>query len=62
MADNHAPALHTFAVPLDSAGQRLDQFLANSLGAEGISRSRVQLLLAQGDVLVNGPAAGDDAR
>ena len=54
MADDHAPALHTFVVPLDSAGQRLDQFLATSLGAEGISRSRVQLLLAQGDVLVHG--------
>jgi len=33
-------------------GQRLDQFLVTQL--EGVSRSRVQLLIDQGDVLVNG--------
>ena len=33
-------------------GQRLDQFIAAQL--EGVSRSRVQLLMDQGDVLVNG--------
>ncbi|HLY43119.1 MAG TPA: RluA family pseudouridine synthase [Terracidiphilus sp.] len=42
------------AVPKEAAGQRLDQFLTAQL--EGVSRSRVQLLLGQGDVLV------DDAR
>jgi 23S rRNA pseudouridine1911/1915/1917 synthase len=39
-------------VPTEAAGQRLDQYLAAQL--EGVSRSRVQLLMAQGDVLVNG--------
>ncbi len=43
-------------VPAEAAGQRLDQFLAQSLTARGeaISRSRVQLLMEQGDVLVDG--------
>jgi 23S rRNA pseudouridine1911/1915/1917 synthase len=39
-------------VPPDAAGARLDHFLATQLA--GVSRSRVQLLLDQGDVLVNG--------
>ena len=39
------------AVPPEAAGQRLDHFIATQL--EGVSRSRVQLLLDQGDVLVN---------
>lgn len=45
-----------FDVPGDAAGQRLDQFLVLCLAQEGapVSRSRVQLLLEQGDVLVNG--------
>jgi 23S rRNA pseudouridine1911/1915/1917 synthase len=42
----------TIDVPAEGAGQRLDHFLATQL--EGVSRSRVQLLLDQGDVLVNG--------
>ncbi len=42
----------TIAVPAEAASQRLDHFLATQL--EGVSRSRVQLLLDQGDVLVNG--------
>jgi 23S rRNA pseudouridine1911/1915/1917 synthase len=42
----------TLVVPPEAAGQRLDQFLTSQL--EGVSRSRVQLLLEQGDVLVNG--------
>jgi 23S rRNA pseudouridine1911/1915/1917 synthase len=44
--------LRTIDVPVDAAGQRLDQFIAAQL--EGVSRSRVQLLMEQGDVLVNG--------
>src|SRR5271170_330245 len=36
----------------EAAGQRLDQFLVANL--EGVSRSRMQLLLDQGDVLVDG--------
>ncbi len=45
-------APRTIAVPAQAHGRRLDQFLAAQL--DGISRSRVQLLLDQGDVLVNG--------
>jgi 23S rRNA pseudouridine1911/1915/1917 synthase len=44
--------LRTIDVSPDAKGQRLDQFLAAHL--EGVSRSRVQLLIDQGDVLVNG--------
>ncbi|MGO9338681.1 MAG: RluA family pseudouridine synthase [Terracidiphilus sp.] len=39
-------------VPAEAAGQRLDQFLTAHL--DGVSRSRVQLLMEQGDVLVDG--------
>jgi 23S rRNA pseudouridine1911/1915/1917 synthase len=39
-------------VPVEAAGWRLDQFLAGAL--EGVSRSRVQQLVEQGDVLVEG--------
>ena len=39
-------------IPPEAAGQRLDHYLANQLAP--VSRSRVQLLLEQGDVLVNG--------
>src|SRR5580693_5669707 len=42
----------TVLVPPEASGQRLDHFIATQL--EGVSRSRVQLLLDQGDVLVNG--------
>ena len=45
----------SFAVPPEAAGQRLDHFIATQL--DGVSRSRVQLLLDQGDVLVNGTQA-----
>jgi 23S rRNA pseudouridine1911/1915/1917 synthase len=44
--------LRTIEVTAEAKGQRLDQFLAAEL--EGVSRSRVQLLMEQGDVLVNG--------
>ena len=42
----------SFSVPQEAAGQRLDQFLTGWL--DGVSRSRVQLLLEQGDVLLDG--------
>jgi len=42
----------TLLVPVEAAGWRLDQFLAGAL--EGVSRSRVQLLVEQGEVLVEG--------
>jgi len=44
--------VRTIQVMDESAGYRLDQFLAEQL--DGVSRSRVQLLMDQGDVLVNG--------
>ncbi len=44
--------LRSIDVPAEAAGQRLDMFLVSKL--EGVSRSRVQLLMDQGDVLVNG--------
>ena len=46
-------------VPAEAKGQRLDLFLAQFLDAQraGVSRSRVQLLIAQGDVLVDGEPA-----
>ena len=47
-----ASLVRTIAAPADTHGQRLDAFLATQL--DGVSRSRVQLLLDQGDVLVNG--------
>jgi 23S rRNA pseudouridine1911/1915/1917 synthase len=43
---------HTLKAPDTAAGQRLDQFLAAQL--EGVSRSRVQMLLEQGSVAVDG--------
>ena len=52
MADPNAFVPLSIAVPTEAKGLRLDHFLATQL--EGISRSRVQLLLEQGDVLVNG--------
>ena len=50
-----APHLRTLIVPTDGIGSRLDQFLAGQL--ENVSRSRVQLLLRQGGVQVDGEAA-----
>jgi 23S rRNA pseudouridine1911/1915/1917 synthase len=44
--------LRTIEASAEVAGWRLDLFLANEL--EGVSRSRVQMLIDQGDVLVNG--------
>ena len=45
-----APRL--FQVLAESSGQRLDQFLVAHI--EGVSRSRIQLLIDQGGVLVDG--------
>jgi 23S rRNA pseudouridine1911/1915/1917 synthase len=47
--------LRTFIAPPESAGQRLDVYLTAQL--EGVSRSRVQLLIDQGDVLVDNQPA-----
>jgi 23S rRNA pseudouridine1911/1915/1917 synthase len=54
MTEENVAVHRAIDVPAEAAGQRLDQFIAGSLGVEGVSRSRVQLLLDQGDVLVNG--------
>jgi len=54
MAEPGVVTNRIFDVPAESAGQRLDQFVTGALGTEGVSRSRVQLLLDQGDLLVNG--------
>src|SRR5690242_6046152 len=42
----------TYAVPVEAAGQRLDAWLAAQL--ENVSGARVQLLLSESKVLVNG--------
>jgi len=52
MAEAVRDTQRAIEVPTEAAGQRLDQFLTSQL--EGVSRSRVQLLMDQGDVLVNG--------
>jgi 23S rRNA pseudouridine1911/1915/1917 synthase len=51
--------VRTITAPMEARGRRLDQFLVESLSAPGesVSRSRVQLLLEQGGVRVNGAEA-----
>ena len=44
--------LRTIEAPQEAKGQRLDLFLVAQL--EGVSRSRVQMLIDQGDVLIDG--------
>jgi len=48
--------LSTIDVPAEARGQRLDQFLVQFFAehSEAVSRSRIQLLIDQGDVQVNG--------
>jgi len=48
-------SIQTFTASANGAGRRLDQFLTGALG--DVSRSRVQQLIAQGKVLVNGAPA-----
>lgn len=54
--NNAAPgtSLRVIQAPPEAAGQRLDRFLAAQL--DGVSRSRVQLLIDQGSVTVDGRA------
>lgn len=54
MTEQEAPSL-AFAVAEDDAGARLDAFLAARI--EGWSRARLQRLIEDGDVLVNGSTA-----
>jgi 23S rRNA pseudouridine1911/1915/1917 synthase len=44
--------VRTVDVPVEAAGQRLDQFITAQI--EGVSRSRIQMLMEQGGVLVDG--------
>ena len=53
--DNDEPSLRQLTVPEEADGQRLDLFLAQQL--DDVSRSRVQLLLEQGSVLIGGKLA-----
>ena len=53
-------ALSQHTVPVEAAGTRLDSWLTAQL--EGVSRSRVQLLLEQESVLVNGASARPSLR
>ncbi len=50
----------TFVVPLEARGQRVDQIVAGQV--EGLSRARVQALLEQGAISVDGKALAKDAR
>jgi 23S rRNA pseudouridine1911/1915/1917 synthase len=52
---NDEPGLRQLSVPEEANGQRLDLFLAQQLNE--VSRSRVQLLLEQGSVLIGGKLA-----
>jgi 23S rRNA pseudouridine1911/1915/1917 synthase len=53
------PETRKFTAPIEARGRRLDQFLVECLSVPGasVSRSRVQLLLEQGGVRVNGANA-----
>ncbi len=53
--DNDEPSLRQLTVPEEADGQRLDLFLVQQL--DDVSRSRVQLLLEQGSVLIGGKLA-----
>ena len=48
----HEPRLRQISVPQEADGQRLDLFLVQQL--DDVSRSRAQLLLEQGSVLIGG--------
>ncbi len=52
---NEGSAPRIFAATTGVAGTRLDQFLVAQL--DGVSRSRIQMLLDQGGILVNGKLA-----
>lgn len=54
-SDANDQSTFSFTVPEESAGERLDAFLAGHI--ESWSRSRLQRLIEDGDVVVNGRAA-----
>jgi 23S rRNA pseudouridine1911/1915/1917 synthase len=53
--EDDPPITRRFPVTEEFAGRRLDQFLVTHL--DGVSRSRIQLLLEQGGILVDGKPA-----
>lgn len=60
--DNEADAaLKEFAADDEAAGSRLDQWLAGKVGPD-LSRSRIQALIREGAVSVNGAPAGETKR
>ncbi|MGE3247451.1 MAG: RluA family pseudouridine synthase [Beijerinckiaceae bacterium] len=56
-----AAGQRNLTVPEDAAGERLDKFLAglSAAAGEALSRSRIQALIAAGDVRIDGAPAGD---
>jgi 23S rRNA pseudouridine1911/1915/1917 synthase len=52
MTNPHSASVRSFTVPAEAAGSRLDAWLTAQL--EGVSRSRVKLLLDEGQVSVDG--------
>jgi 23S rRNA pseudouridine1911/1915/1917 synthase len=58
--DGEISAAHSFVVPAEAAGLRLDRWLAGTLPA--FSRSRLQALIAAGEVRVDGHPAQDAGR
>jgi len=55
-----ASSADVFSVPMENAGTRLDQFLTSKI--PDVSRARVQQLIEQGQVLVDGNAAKPSLR
>jgi len=51
------PSLHTITAPQSASGTRLDKYLADWLEPAGLTRSRLQALIAEGQVQVNGATA-----
>lgn len=49
--------VHNRVFEIESGGPRLDSFLADRLARDGLSRSRVQQLIQEGMILVNGSTA-----
>ena len=60
--DNEAePALKEFVANSDAAGERIDQWLAAQTGPD-LSRSRIQALLREGSVTLNGASVREPKR
>lgn len=53
-SDNNSDASRRLTVPAEAAGSRLDAWLAGVLADEGLSRGKVQSLIKDGKVLLDG--------